>query len=165
MDYTCVPMGRDDAAAIVRWHYERPYDVYNVPVAEQARTILYFADPANAYYAFRLSGELIGFCCFGAEARVPGGEYEGEDVIDVGVGLRPDLTGKGQGFAFVTAVLDFGDQVYHPHGFRLTVAAFNERAIRVYEKLGFRTTREFVRQQGKGTPTKWIQMEMMNGFA
>lgn len=164
MDYRFVPMGWNDASAVVAWRYEPPYDIYNVPIDEQASTIPYFADPRNAYYTVRLSDELVGFCCFGAEARVPGGEYQGDDVIDVGVGLRPDLTGKGLGVVFVAAVLDFGSQVYHPHDFRLTVATFNQRAIRVYETLGFRTTHEFVVERGDGAARTWIQMEKMNGF-
>ncbi len=39
--------------------------------------------------------------CFGANAQVPGGRdanlYGGEDVIDIGLGMKPALTGKGIG--------------------------------------------------------------------
>ena len=53
-------------------------------------------DPTNRYHG--VTGEdhsqLIGFCCFGPDARVTGFAYD-EDSLDIGAGLRPDLTGRG----------------------------------------------------------------------
>ena len=48
-----------------------------------------------------------------------------------------DLTGRGQGLAFVNAGLTFACQTYAPTAFRLYVMTFNHRAIRVYERAGF----------------------------
>ena len=75
------------------------------------------------------SGELIGFFSFA---------QEGPGVVAIGLGLRPDHTGKGLGQAFVLAGLEFAKGKFHPTQFRLSVAAFNRRAIRLYERLGFR---------------------------
>ena len=47
------------------------------------------------------------------------------------------------GAAFVRAVLAFGAATFAPDRFRLTVASFNERAIRVYERAGFRAVAAF----------------------
>lgn len=66
----------------------------------------------------------------------------GEDrTIDIGLGLRPDLTGKGLGLAFVEAGLAFARKRFAP---RLFVLSFNKRAIRIYERAGFTRVREFM---------------------
>ena len=59
------------------------------------------------------------------------------DVLDYGLGLRPDLVGRGLGLDFFRAGLEFARERYRPRLIRLHVAAFNERAIKVYERAGF----------------------------
>jgi ribosomal-protein-alanine N-acetyltransferase len=75
---------------------------------------------------------------------VPGGDYD-EEALDIGGGLRPDLTGQGLGPSFMEAALEFGRRQFGPVSFRATVAAFNRRAQRVCEKLGFRPVQTFER--------------------
>jgi ribosomal-protein-alanine N-acetyltransferase len=58
--------------------------------------------------------------------------------------MRPDLTGRGLGREFLTAGLDFARRRFAPTTFRLAVAAFNQRAIRLYEKVGFQAVATFV---------------------
>ena len=69
------------------------------------------------------------------------------NVVDVGIGLRPELTGHGLGESFLRAQLDYATSQWSPATFRLFVAAWNGRAIRLYERLGFsevgRQTRHF----------------------
>ena len=71
--------------------------------------------------------------------------YAGD--VEVGIGLRPELTGRGRGEPFRRAQLDYASQQWQPPLFRLHVAAWNERAIRLYRRLGFeevaRETRRF----------------------
>jgi [ribosomal protein S18]-alanine N-acetyltransferase len=138
MAYVITPMDEEAARDIAGWRYDPPYSFYNtVPGAVAA-----LLDPANAYYAVRTAdGKLAGFFCFGAEAQVAGGHrqglYTGPDTLDIGLGMRPDLTGHGQGPAFVQAGLDFARRTFAPARFRLSVATFNTRAIRVYRRAGF----------------------------
>jgi ribosomal-protein-alanine N-acetyltransferase len=157
MSFTFSPMTEDDARAVVAWRYEPPYDVYDVLPAHRDETAQSFVDPSLGYHAARLDGELVGFCCFGADARVPGGDYR-DDLLDVGLGLRPDRTGRGIGLEFVRSVLAFAEATRAPSGCRLTVAGFNERAIRVYERAGFRLAHTFERPGADGTPRPWLQM-------
>lgn len=146
IEYQFAPPTEADARVVLGWRYEGIYAAYNANPARLADGIATLLDPANAYLVARTpDGELVGFCCFGAEARVPGGDYTNPPALDVGLGLRPDLTGGGRGAAFVRAVLDEGARRHDPPRFRLTVAAFNERARRVYERVGFRPLARFRR--------------------
>ena len=88
-----------------------------------------------------LAPSVAGFVCYGAEAQVSGardaGLYAG-DALDIGLGLRPDLTGRGLGGDFFAACLDHALQTRQPVTLRLAVATFNTRAIAVYRRAGFR---------------------------
>jgi ribosomal-protein-alanine N-acetyltransferase len=141
------------ARAIVRWCYEPPYDIYNLE--DSPETIQYALDPQNNFYAMRdKSGELIGFCSFGKDGQVPGGGYT-DDALDIGMGIRPDLTGRGRGSDFAAAVLDFARREFHPLAFRVTIAAFNQRAQRLWEKNGFHPIRRFTH---KASERKFVIM-------
>lgn len=145
-EYQFAPPTEADARTILGWRYEGIYAAYNANPARLDDGIATLLDPANSYLVARKpDGTLVGFCCFGGEARVPGGDYTNPPALDVGLGLRPDLTGGGQGVAFVRAILNEGARRHDPPRFRLTVAAFNERARRVYERGGFRTLASFRR--------------------
>jgi ribosomal-protein-alanine N-acetyltransferase len=63
-------------------------------------------------------------------------------TITIGLGMRPDLTGQGQGLAFVKAGLAFSQKRYAPTAFRLLVFTWNQRAINVYLHAGFHIVRE-----------------------
>jgi ribosomal-protein-alanine N-acetyltransferase len=139
------PMDETRAREIVTWHYEPPYDVYDPGAGNVEETIRAFLDPDYAYYALSgPEGELMAYCCFGADARVPGGDYR-RAALDVGLGVRPDRTGRGQGGVYARAVLDFARRTFSPPAFRVTVAEFNERALKVWEKQGFRRVQQFCR--------------------
>ena len=73
---------------------------------------------------------------------MPGGSYD-SSALDTGGGLRPDLTGQGLGRRAISARLEFGRQRLRPAAFRVTVAGFNARALRVVEALGFSATDRF----------------------
>lgn len=139
------PMDETAARAIATWHYEAPYDVYSLDTEDADQVVDCFLDPLNAYYAIvDQGGCLAGYCCFGPDARVPGGEY-GTAALDVGLGVHPDLTGQGLGYVFVRAVLRFARREFAPTEYRVTVAEFNERAQRVWKASGFQPAERFER--------------------
>jgi [ribosomal protein S18]-alanine N-acetyltransferase len=157
------PLDEDDVEEILHWRYAGELSVYGFDTpdpaarAEEKRDLL---DSANQYHAARsVTGELVGFCCFGPDARVPGGDYA-EPALDVGLGLRPDLVGQGLGLPFLNAILNFARGSAKPPRFRLTVAAFNRRAVRVYERAGFETVARFEqrRPDGQGTGAEFLVM-------
>jgi ribosomal-protein-alanine N-acetyltransferase len=109
-------------------------------------------DPRNwedMYYAAEDEhGWLIGFFEFKRQA----------DTVEIGLGLRPDLTGQGIGLSFLEAGLEFARARYAPRRFRLAVTTFNLRAMKVYERAGFRPTRTF-RHQTNGGIYEFVEME------
>jgi hypothetical protein len=67
-------------------------------------------EPRFLYHSVYIEdGDLAGYFCFGEDARVPAGRrlgvYERESALDVGLGMRPDLAGRGLGAGFVLAGL------------------------------------------------------------
>jgi RimJ/RimL family protein N-acetyltransferase len=124
------PLQQSDAEAIAAWHYPAPYDFYDM--SSDPEDLAELMDPAargDIYWAADdESGRLAGFFGFRLD----------DALVEVGLGLRPDLTGRGMGRAFVEAGLAFARERWHPSAFGLAVAAFNMRAIQVYERAGFR---------------------------
>ena len=59
--------------------------------------------------------------------------------------MRPDLTGRGLGLEFFLAGLAFAHERYRRSTRASDVAAFNERARRVYERAAFRIVSSHVR--------------------
>jgi [ribosomal protein S18]-alanine N-acetyltransferase len=103
------------------WRYPPPYDFYD----DDGLPPL---NPERFYSVHSDDGAIAGYYYF---------EQRG-DAIFYGLGLRPDLTGRGLGLAFVTGGLDFARERFGESRFVLDVAEFNARAIHVYENAGFR---------------------------
>jgi RimJ/RimL family protein N-acetyltransferase len=117
------------AEAVEAWTYEPPYDFYDA--ASDPEDAAAMRDPAKAHH-FRAvlgdDGRLEAFWWLDPK----------EDAFEVGLGLRPDLTGRGLGEAVVRAELDYVREDWAPTTLRLLVTVWNTRAIRLYERLGFR---------------------------
>ncbi|AFS70478.1 GNAT family N-acetyltransferase [Exiguobacterium antarcticum] len=141
MFFQAVPMTFEHATAILKWTYLSPYDFYNMEVSDEAYAELL----DGSYQAVVNQEQLVGFFCTGRSAQVPAGLQFGlyaDDYLDIGLGRHPELTGQGTGFTFCSFVLDTAkSQTSLP--LRLTVATFNERAIHLYEQLGFRQQSTF----------------------
>ncbi len=128
-------MDQFDADAIAAWQYEPPYSFYDWTADADDLALLLDAETRDGrFFAFADETDaLVGFFEF---------RLDGTDVV-VGLGLRPDLTGRGLGRQFVDAGLAFARERFAPAGFRLSVATFNKRAIRVYERCGFQPGRTY----------------------
>jgi [ribosomal protein S18]-alanine N-acetyltransferase len=132
------PASPEDLAELATWRYAAPYEFYDggqEPVENPER-----------YFIVRDDG-LVGFYYFEPK----------DDALEYGLGLRPDLTGRGLGLEFFREGLEFGRERYLAGRVRLFVAAFNERAIKVYERAGFRETGRHMR-----TFTRWREVEFVN---
>lgn len=155
MIFVIQPIREREARQIATWRYDEPYGIYSLT----ALAIPALLDPELRYHSVRdEAGELVGFCCFGLDARVPGGVYtQGEpEALDVGVGMHPDWVGKSHGRSFVATVLGFAVKEYNPSMFRVTIAAFNQRSQRVFLGLGFKEAGRFDRD---GDGREFVQLE------
>jgi ribosomal-protein-alanine N-acetyltransferase len=136
-----------DAAAVVEWHYPPPYDFYDMS-ADPDDLSEFIAGTEKGYnFAVQTGSALVGFVSFQPHP----------DGIELGLGLRPDLTGVGLGVGFVQSVISFARERHPTRRIVLNVATFNERAIRVYERTGFTTTKTFMRHTNGG---EWEFTEM-----
>ena len=152
MQFIFTPMTAGDAHEIMAWRYDEPYSIYNWEEEDDPAEML---DRRSPHFAVRDErGELLGFFAYGSSAYVwDGGEphlYSEGKTITIGLGMRPDLTGRGLGLAFVEAGLDFARKHFAPERFRLYVLTFNERAIRVYERAGFERAGIYVQHHSAG---------------
>lgn len=140
-------MTRDRAVLILKWSYEPPYDFYNNEVTDMAIHELISGD---YHVVLDEQDEVVGFYCVGSPAQVFAGALVGvydRPGTDVGFGMHPDLTGQGFGYSFCSFILNDVKDNYKVSPLRLTVAAFNKRAIHLYEKLGFAPHKTFKRDQ------------------
>lgn len=125
-----------DARAVAAWRYPGEYSFYDADADPD--DLVELLDPARwgqRYFAADKTAhhELAGFLV----VKLTGREAE------IGLGLRPDLTGHGAGESFVRACLRFAAAARGAQSYTLAVAAFNRRAITVYERAGFQEVERF----------------------
>lgn len=147
-------MSRSAADAISAWHYEEPYDFYDMEF--DADDLAEFLDESSwrlgdlgreRFVAVSADGELAGFFSFAGSPA----------LCTIGLSLAPELTGRSLGEEFVAAGLAFARERWAVSRFRLEVASFNERAIKVYERVGFKRQSVLVRESG-GRLVEFVEM-------
>lgn len=136
------PLTREDAGRIADWRYPDEYAMYDIPSEDRESSVEYMVDPASGYFGAYDDGELVGFCSIGPDGRVPGWDYD-DSALDVGAGMRPDLTGHGRGVAFLEQALRFAETRVGQRSLRATIASWNDRALTAAEGLGFSRVANF----------------------
>ena len=113
------------------WHYNDMYSFYDMENdPEDLEEIITPRLRANKYYQILDDkDELVGYFCL---------ERLSEEKVEVGLGLRPDLTGRGLGLSFVKEIEAFIQNNFDYQSIILSVASFNKRAIKVYQRAGFK---------------------------
>ena len=125
------------ALEIIHWEYPPPYHVYNLGGSPLA-----FAKIVDdCYFSVFWRDSFVGFFCYGSPAqlrvKIKPPCYQEQGYLDVGLGLHPDFCDRGLGLSFVQAGLRYAAEHFWEGGFRLTVAANNYRALKVYRRVGF----------------------------
>jgi RimJ/RimL family protein N-acetyltransferase len=135
------PFTEQDAQTVASWRYPEPYAAYDLDPWNRD-VLAALLRPENHYHAILREGEVIGFLCLGEDGRVPGWNYD-DSALDLGMGLRPDLTGQGQGSAFLAGVISFVLRQHAAATLRATVVSWNQRALHLCLSAGFRETARF----------------------
>ena len=159
MELNIKSMNYDEAKQISKWIYNEPYLLYSMDESDECINELLNGD----YFSVSdRENNLIGYYCFGESAQVSVGKgfgvYDSKDIIDVGLGMKPNLCGEGLGVNFLNNGLDFVRNHLGAKGFRLTVASFNQRAIKVYEGVGFKKVNSFERISDIGKTEFWVMI-------
>lgn len=148
------PVTEVDVLEFVSWRYEPPYDPYNIE-SDPAEEVEYFLKPETNCRVLEEGGEVVGFFTVGRDAQVPGGNYE-QDAIDIGLGVKPERTGRGEGHRFVEPVLS---QVFAESDnptLRVTIAASNLRAQKVWIRAGFTEDARFTTERELMGSTEFV---------
>ncbi|HEX9036668.1 MAG TPA: GNAT family N-acetyltransferase [Ktedonobacterales bacterium] len=125
------PMRLEDAREAGRWRYPSEYAIYDLDPLALTLTALLRA-PLRAFGFHALAVGMPGDPMISVFSFIK----RGVDV-EIGVGMRPDLMGRGLGLGLMLSGMDYARARLHPATFSLTVATFNRRAITVYERAGF----------------------------
>ncbi len=132
MKFDIRPMTQSDAQTVAAWRYPAEYAFYDADADPQDLAEL--LDPTEwgrrYFVADSDEAELVGFFVFKMS----------DDVAEIGLGLRPDLTGAGLGGEFLDAGLTYAAERFGAKRHTLAVAEFNHRAITVYQRAGFKVT-------------------------
>jgi RimJ/RimL family protein N-acetyltransferase len=132
----------DEARGMVAWAYEAPFDFYNLSGDEAASLLRARDERGYGYYPVQVEEEVVGFLCFGPEARVRG-QAEEPGTCDIGAGLRPDRLSQGLASRVLPSAVEFAADKFGARHLRAAVATFNERSLRLCASAGFRRVREF----------------------
>lgn len=147
------PLGWGDALEVARWRYPAPYQLYDLGRAPLLISV--------ALHRLLAPFGQVGFYAVGSGGDPLVGVFslqqQGRRTVELGLALRPDLTGRRIGLGFVEAGMEFARATFAPAWFRLDVAVFNQRAIRVYERAGFVRGPRFMRYTRLG-PQEFMEM-------
>jgi RimJ/RimL family protein N-acetyltransferase len=110
---------------------------WSSPGAWRIEDALEAPEPDEGYWAVVDSTDtLIGFCCLGAAARVPG-QPEDQWALDVAIGIRPQLAGRGWGGDLGRAAVAYASSVASDRRLRTTVPDWNEIGRHAARQAGF----------------------------
>jgi [ribosomal protein S18]-alanine N-acetyltransferase len=131
LPFTVAELSIEDGMTLAMWNTPGPWTV-----SDSLET----PDPDEGYWAVRdADAQLVGYCCFGEAARVPGLRADA-GMLDVALGLRPDLVGQGLSNELAHTVVDRARAVAAGRRLRSVVASWNQAGRRAAEKAGFKVT-------------------------
>ena len=122
------PLTKETVAEMSQWEYEAPYDAYSFK-GHHDEYLLDESIWGVEQFCLTYDGIVLGqVAC----------QYEGDDLW-VGWSMAPELTGQGNGAVFVKRCVQEIRRVKdHTERILLRVSARNKRAIKAYQKAGFR---------------------------
>ena len=114
---------------ICGWKYEAKYSIYDsTPYEEQRKTGIGFANPKNHDYSFYDGEQLVGYINL----------IEEETEVFLGIGANPAFCNQGYGQRMAFAACEIAKGLFGSKPLYLEVRTWNTRAVKCYEKAGFR---------------------------
>ena len=147
-------MKKEYARQIVEWKYEGDYADYNMPSYEECLDKKYGItreDRKDNYTVYLLGDEVV----FYSNIKIMD-----NNKIYFGVGLKPEYCGKGCGSYFLNDCIKDIKNKYPCYTVFLEVRSWNKRAIKAYEKVGFKVTNIVVSKDRLGNDTEFTEMEL-----
>ena len=121
----------EDGLDIAMWRTPGPWAVQDSLQAPKSY---------EGYWAVRDARDvLIGYCCLGEDAR-PLGMDSSSALLDVALGLAPELTGRHLSRQFAEVVVGYAKGVAEGRRLRCTVASWNAVGRHTAEAVGFQVT-------------------------
>lgn len=116
---------------ICSWQYPTPYDIYNYMSFEEAvktNSPLLNAENKDNYLCFWEKDTLTAYISI----------YKKDKKAFLGIGLAPGLCGKGLGKMYLEKGVSEAKSRYPESEIWVEVRSWNKRAIKCYEKCGFK---------------------------
>ena len=114
------------------WHYDGQYAFYDMKNdREDYDEIVSPKLRKNNYFqVLDKNDNLVAFFCLDPDK-------EKREQVEIGLGLAPNLTGRGLGSEFMSVIENYVKNNYDYQVIILAVADFNLRAIKVYQTAGY----------------------------
>lgn len=145
---------KENAMEVCQWRYNDEYSIYDYPSWEEASKgkwgITIEEKRKNEFQS--ILNEKDEFCGY---IRM----IESSDHILIGLGLKPELCGQGLGNQLMEIIKKQCFEKFPNKKICLEVREFNKRAIRCYEKAGFRVVDKYEKETPLGSGEFW-RMEM-----
>jgi len=150
MIFSFQQMLQEEAEEIANeWKYSGIYSFYDITTDEKDYAeLVNQTKRSNNYFSCYVDNELVAYYSV---------DIVDENKAEIGLGLRPEFTGRGYGLNFVNEVMIHITSWSGVTNFMLSVALFNQRAIKVYKKAGFSEVEVYM-QNTNGNTYEFIRM-------
>ena len=153
MEYEIKNMNEEILKEIISWEYEGEYSEYNMDSLENLKAkgaSITKPENSNNYLCYFKKGELVGYT---------NTMLKKNGNIFIGIGLAPKYCGKGLGNSILKNSVVNAKNMYPNSKIVLQVRSWNKRAIKCYEKIGFRLLKKEIIKDHNGIPTEFVFME------
>ncbi|MGC4428907.1 GNAT family N-acetyltransferase [Streptococcus suis] len=124
-----MPLPQDLALEIAnQWRYQPPLDAYTISANPETYAEMISPEArGDRFFAVIRNAALMGYFCI---------DQDGE-TVDIRLGMKPSLTGQGNGRAFYQTIEDYIVEHVQPASIKLTVASSHQVAQKLFHALGF----------------------------